>query len=302
MSPDIIFVEGNEIKLDNEGKLLFPDDGVTKKDLASYYENIAPLMLPYVKDRPLTMNRFPNGIKGEGFFQKEAPSYFPSYIRRSAEKKEGGTTTYPVCNNAASLVYLAGQACITMHVWLSRDDRPEYPDMMIFDLDPPDNDFEHVRHAAFAIRELLEKLNVSVFVKTTGSRGLHVVVPLDRSASYDIVRPFARSLAVLLAGRDPAHLTVEERKEKRGSRIFLDTLRNSYAQTAVAPYSVRAIPGAPVAAPLEWEELKNPEINSRSYNISNLSERMKKTGDPWRNLWQKTYSIAEMQKRLEALK
>jgi bifunctional non-homologous end joining protein LigD len=302
VSQETLVVEGQEIKLENPDKVLFPDDGITKKDLVVYYGRIAPFMLPHLKDRPLTLNRFPDGIKSEGFYQKEAPAYFPSYIRRSPQKKEGGVTGYSVADNAASLVYLAGQACVALHVWLSRESKPEYPDMLIFDLDPPGNDFELVRRAAFDVRGLLEKLDVTVFVKTTGSRGLHIAVPLDASAPYNEVRPFARRLATFLAARDPEHLTVEEHKEKRGNRVFLDTLRNSYAQTAVAPYSVRALPGAPVATPLEWKELDDKNLNSRRYRISNMFGRMEKKGDSWRDFWRKTYSIADMQKRFEALK
>ncbi len=302
MATDILNIEGHEIKLDNPEKILFPDDGITKKDLATYYERVAPFMLPHVKGRPLTENRFPNGIKGESFFQKEAPAYYPSFIKRSPQKKEGGITSYVLADNAAALVYLASQACITLHPWLSREDKPDFPDMMVFDLDPSDTDFEAVRRTAFVIRELLEKLGAAAFVKTTGSKGVHVTVPLDRSTPYDEVRPFARSLAQYLTERDPEHITIEARKEKRGSRVFIDTLRNSYGQTAVAPYSVRAIPKAPVAAPLTWEELGNSRTNAQSYNIANVMARLEKTGDPWRNLWKKTYSIKEMKKQFEGMK
>jgi len=302
MAHETLVVEGHEIRLENADKVLFPDDGITKKDLAAYYGRIAPFMLPHLKDRPLTLNRFPDGIKSEGFYQKEASAYFPPYIRRSPQKKEGGTTTYSVCDNAASLVYLAGQACVAMHVWLSREFKPEYPDTLIFDLDPPGSDFEPVRRAAFEVRELFEKLDVTVFVKTTGSRGLHVGVPLDGSAAYNEVHPFAHRLAEFLAGRDPEHLTVAERKEKRGGRVFLDTLRNSYAQTAVAPYSVRALAGAPVATPLEWSELDDKNLNSRTFRISNIFERMEKKGDVWRDFGKKKYSLAGMQIQFEKIK
>lgn len=302
MPAETLEVDGHTINLDSPDKVLFPDDKINKKDLVRYYEHVSPFMVPHVKDRPLTLNRFPNGINGEGFYQKEISSYFPSWMHRTTEKKIGGTTTYVVCNDAASLVYLAGQACITMHVWLSCEDKPDNPDMLIFDLDPPDSDFEPVRHAAFFIRDFLGKIGASAFVKTTGSRGLHVVIPLDRSAAFNDVRLFAQDIARFLAGRDPEHLTVEERKEKRGNRIFLDTLRNSYAQTAVAPYSVRALPKAPVAAPLTWEELGNRDTTVRRYNISNIMERLEKTGDPWRNMWDKTYGLNSLKKGFEALK
>jgi bifunctional non-homologous end joining protein LigD len=302
MPHETLIIEGREIILERPDKVLFPDDGITKKDLALYYERIAPFMLPHMRDRPLTLHRFPDGIDNEGFYQKDVSNYFPPYIRRSPQKKEGGTTDYAVADNAASLVYLAGQAAITLHAWLSREDKPEYPDMLVFDLDPSGNDFEPVRRAAFRVRELVETLEVTAFVKTTGSKGLHIAVPLDASAPFNEVRPFAHEIASFLAARDPEHLTIEERKVKRGDRVFLDTLRNSYAATAVAPYSVRALPGAPIATPLEWKELDDNKLNARTYRIANIFKRMEKKGDPWRDFGKKTYSLEGMQKRFGGLK
>ncbi len=255
-------------------------------------------MLPYLKDRPLTMHRFPDGIRGDGFYQKEIGDYFPDWIKRATEKKVGGTTTYLICNDAATLVYIANQACIDAHVWLSREDKPENPDMLVFDLDPPGHDFEPVREAVFAFKEFFAKSGISVFVKTTGSKGIHIVLPLDSSSVFDEVRAFAQNVAKFLANENPGRFTVEVRKEKRGNRVFLDTARNSYAQTAVAPYSVRAIPGAPVATPLDWEEMKEPKLTAQRYNIKNVFAMLSKKRDPWQNLWQKSYSISEMRQRL----
>lgn len=183
------------VELSKTDKVLFPDDGITKGDLIDYYRRIAEIMLPHMEGRPITMHRFPDGIDKEGFYEKEAPDYFPGWIKRvSVEKKEGGKENQVVCENAATLVYLADQACITPHIWLSRVDKLSFPDKMVFDLDPPDNDFEPVRSAALSLKELLEKLGLTASIMTTGSRGLYVVVPLDRSADFDTVRSFAQNL------------------------------------------------------------------------------------------------------------
>ncbi len=244
------------------------------------------------------MRRFPDGIKGEGFYQKEIGDYFPDWIKRATEKKAGGTTTYLLCNDAATLVYIANQACIEPHLWLSREDRPEMPDMLVFDLDPPGLDFEPVREAAFAFREVFAKSGISIFLKTTGSKGIHIVLPLDRSTAFAEARAFAQGVARMLANENPNDFTVEVRKEKRGNRVFLDTARNSYAQTAVAPYSVRALPGAPVATPLDWGELKDPKLNARRYNIKNIFARLARKKDPWLNLWTKPYSILDLKRKI----
>jgi bifunctional non-homologous end joining protein LigD len=289
------------VELTNTDKVLFPDDGITKGDLIDYYHRIADIMLPYLKERPLMMQRFLHGIKEEGFYQKEAGDYFPSWVKRATMKKQDGTTDYVVCDNTATLVYLAEQDCITPHTWLSRVNRPDNPDLMIFDLDPSDGAFEPVRRAALSLRELLSKLGLAVFVKTTGSRGLHVVVPLDRSSGFDAVRTFAEDIAKLMASRDTEHLTIEQRKEKRHDYVYIDTMRNSYGQTAVAPYAVRAKPRAPVATPLNWEELQDPGMNAQSYTMTNIFSRFAKMKDPWDKLWHEASSLNGPRRHLKTL-
>ncbi len=290
------------IEVTNADKVLFPDDGLTKGDLIDYYHRIARYMLPHIKDRPLTLQRFPNGIGEEGFFQKSAGDYFPDWVKRARMKKSNGTTNYVICNHAATLVYLAEQDTITHHIWLSRADQPQNPDLMVFDLDPSDEDFAPVRRAAFSLRDLLTELGLSVFVKSTGSRGLHVTVPLDRSADFDAVRTFAEKIARVMVSRDPERLTVEQRKEKRGNRVFIDTLRNSYNQTAVAPYTIRARRGAPVAFPLDWEELKDPRLTPQAYNITNIFKRLEARGDPWDKIYRNAKTLDEAAWRLDKLK
>ncbi|TVR96018.1 MAG: ATP-dependent DNA ligase [Rhodospirillales bacterium] len=203
MASKRITVGDHTVELSNLDKVLFPDSGLTKRDLVDYYRRIAEVALPHYRDRPLSMHRFPDGIDQEGFLQKDLPDYFPDWIDRVELKKEGGTVTFVVANDAATLVYLANQGCITPHLGLARQDKPDHPDRLIFDLDPSDDDFPKVQAAAAKLKDLLDELELSAFVQTSGSRGLHVVVPLDRSAEFGAVRDFARALAECLARRHP---------------------------------------------------------------------------------------------------
>jgi bifunctional non-homologous end joining protein LigD len=293
---------GRLFEISNPEKILFPDDGITKSEMVDYYTRIAPAMLPHLKGRAIVMLRYPDGINGESFFHKETPDYFPSWIERISLPKEGGRVNYVVCDEAADLAYIAGQACITPHTWLSRYDRPYNPDQLIFDLDPSEGvDFAMVRQAAFTIKDLLTELGLVSFVKTTGSRGVHVTCPLDRDATFEDSRTFAEDVAKYLAGKDPEHLTVQAHKNKRGKRILIDVLRNSYGQTAVAPFALRAKPGAPVATPISWEELKNITLNSQTYNYENIFDRLSQVKDPWAGIWDKDGSIKQSWKKLKVL-
>ncbi|MCP9198863.1 non-homologous end-joining DNA ligase [Gramella sp. GC03-9] len=292
-----------EVELSNLDKVFFPDSGFTKGDLVDYYEKIADIMLPHIEGRPLTMIRFPNGIEDKRFFQKDAPDYFPEWIeKRSFDKKEGGSTNYVICNDQATLVYLANQACVTPHIWLSRQDQPDKPDRMIFDLDPSKKGFDAVKEAAFSIRELLvEELGLPVFLMTTGSRGLHLVVPLKRDHSFDEVREFAQQASKYLEQKYPETMTTAARKEKREDRLFLDVARNASAQTSVAPYAVRPIEGAPVATPIDWVELKKPDLSAQSYTIKNIFRRLGSKDDPWKDIEKHKVNLSEAKKKLEKL-
>ncbi len=298
---DSLKIDGYEIEVTNRDKVLFSTDGITKGELIEYYRRIADVMLPYLRGRPLTMQRFPDGLEGESFYQKEISDYFPDWIKRATVKKGGGSVNHVICEDVATLVYLADQACITHRVWLSRIDRLHNPDMLVFNLNPAGGDFEPVRKANFSLRELLEELGLGSNVKTPGLRGTHVVVPLDRTSDFKQAWAFARDVAGLLVKRDRENLTGEQRKEKRKSRILVDYLRNSYAQTAVAPYAIRAIAGAPVAAPLEWEELADRGLGPQSYNIKNIFRRLSGKDDPWAGMWRKAYSLEKAGKRLETV-
>ncbi len=288
------------VALSNQEKVLFPKSKITKGDLVDYYERIAPVMLPYMKDRPVTMHRYPDGISKEGFYQKDAADYFPDYITiQPVARSTGATVDYPVVNNAASLVYLANLACITPHLWLSKIDKLNYPDRMIFDFDPsPGVPFSAVRAAAVSARKLLEDLGLPTFLMTTGSRGVHVVVPLQRRYLFDEVREFAKEVAQLLVDREPKKLTLEMRKAKRGKRIFIDTLRNAWGATAVAPYAVRAKPGAPVATPISWAELS--KVTPTQYTIKNIFQRIARVKDPWKDMQKKACALTQAWKKLDS--
>ncbi len=291
------------IETSNEDKEVFPDAGLTKGNVIDYYEKIAGVMLPYLKDRTVSMQRFPDGIGTKGFYQKKAGGYFPDWIDTVSVKKEGGANTQVVINKAATLVYLANQAMLTPHIWLSRTDKLDHPDRLVFDLDPPDDDFTPVREAAKKVCHFLDdELGLPVFVQTTGSRGLHVVVPLDRSAGFDSVREFAQDAAKILAGRHPDTLTVEVRKNKRQGRLFLDTARNAYAQTFVAPYALRPRAGAPVATPLELEELKDPKLHARRFTVKNIFRRLGGREDPWKGMNRRAVSLKKARKKLDGIK
>lgn len=286
---ETIELNGRTIELSNLDKLYFPQDKLSKGDLVEYYQRIAEVMLPYLRERPLSLQRFPDGIEAKGFYQKEVADHFPDWIKRVLVpvESEDEQQTQVLCNDAATLVYLANQGCITPHAWLSRADNLRQPDRLIFDLDPPNGRFDLVLEAARSLRTALDGYGLTPFVMTTGSKGLHVTVPLDGRSDFDIVRDFARRLAEQLAEQKPEQFTTEIRKEKRNDRLFLDYLRNAYAQTAVAPYAVRPLPGAPVATPLDWEELQRPELHSQSYTINNIFKRLGQKDDPWQ--WMNEY-------------
>jgi bifunctional non-homologous end joining protein LigD len=290
-----------EVVITRPAKVLFPADGITKRDLVEYYRRIAPTMLPYLRERPLAMERYPDGIGGKSFFHKAVPSYYPSWIKTVTVQKAGGTVTHVVCDNEATLVYLANQACITPHVWLSRVDKLHYPDQMVFDLDPSGEGFAPVKAAALSLRRLLEQLGLPAYLKTTGSRGLHVAVPLQRREVFDSVRAFARRLAGIVVAEDPVRRTLEQRKSRRLGRVFVDTNRNAYGQTVAPAYAVRARPGAPVSAPLEWDELDSADIRPDGVTIFTVFRRLETAGDPWNDFWMRATSLRSARRKVEEI-
>jgi bifunctional non-homologous end joining protein LigD len=303
MSESTMEVGSRTIEVGNLEDVIFPDEGITQGDLIDVYRRLADVILPHLKGRPLTMERYPDGIEEQGFYQREAPDYFPDWVKRVSVEVESdnGEQTQVVCDDEATLVYLVDQGVVTPHTWLSREDKLDHPDKLVFDLDPPDSDFEPVRRAARVIREMLDGLGLVSFVMTTGSRGAHVVVPLDRSADFDAVRGFAKDVATGAAQRAPDELTVEMRKKDRGDRLFLDYLRNAYSQSSVAPYAVRTRPGAPVATPLDWDEFADADLHSQSYTVENIFRRLAQKEDPWKGMMDEAQALDEARERLDEL-
>ncbi|MFH8808320.1 DNA polymerase domain-containing protein [Streptomyces hygroscopicus] len=328
------------VRISRPEKVLFPDDGISKWDLVDYYRSVSRRIIPQLRGRPLMMERHPDGIGGTPLMQKNAPDHFPDWVRRAVLPKEGGKVTHVVCDDTATLLYLADQACVTPHRWLSRADRPDHPDRLVIDLDPPspeesgseesgseksgseagseasgseasgseasgseasgfESGFEEVRWAARRCCALLGELGLPGLLMTTGSRGLHVIVPLDRRADFDTVRSFAHEAAGLLAARHPDRLTTEPRKANRRGRLYLDVQRNGYAQTAVTPYAVRARPGAPVATPIDARELDDPELRSDRWTLRTVGERL--ADDPWARTDTRGRSLRAPRERLRRL-
>ncbi|MHB1593359.1 MAG: non-homologous end-joining DNA ligase [Streptosporangiaceae bacterium] len=293
------------VELSNTGKIFFPGEGITKGDLIGYYQAAAGRMLPFLRGRPLTMVRYPDGIGGQRFFQKNAPGYFPDWVSRVEVAKQDGTVCHVTCENAATIVYLANQGCIEIHEFLSRADRLDQPDQFVLDLDPPGlEQFNDARRAALLARDLLEgDLGLPTYPRTTGGTGLHVHVPLAAGPDFDTVRAFARRVASVLAARDPDLITVEQRKASRGGRVYADIMRNAYAQTVVAPYSVRARPGAPVSVPLHWDEVGDPRLDPGRFSLAAMSRRLADTedDDPWAGFGRRRHGLSRMADRLAEL-
>jgi bifunctional non-homologous end joining protein LigD len=296
-----IQIRRHEVKITHPGKILFPEDGLTKQDLIDYYCRIAPRILPHLRGRPLAMERYPDGIDKPGFFQKAAPFYYPPWIKTVTVNRTGGTVRHVVCDDAAILVYLANQACVTPHIWLSQADKLDDPDQRMFDLDPSGDSFEPVKAAAQSLKELLDQLGLPAYLKATGSRGLHVAVPLKRSEGFDAVRTFARGLARVVVSQEPGQRTLEQRKSMRRGRVFVDTNRNAYAQTVAPAYAVRARRGAPVSVPLDWDELRSKDLRPDGVTIRSMLDRLDKVGDPWTDFWRHSVSLSTARQKLEIL-
>jgi bifunctional non-homologous end joining protein LigD len=290
-----------KVEITHPDRVLFPDDGITKGDLVDYYAEVAAVMVPHLKGRPLTLWRYPRGIDQHGFVQQDFGGAMPDWMGAAEVAKEGGTVVHPVADRRDALVWLANQNCVTPHAWLSRHDRLDEPDLIVIDLDPTTTDFAPVRAAARACADVLDDLGLTSYLKTTGSRGLHVVVPISRGPDYDAVRQFARDVADVVAADDPAHRTVEMRKDKRGNRVYLDVMRNAYAQTAVAPYAVRARRGAPVATPLEWDELGGRGLRPDRFTLRDVPKRIAEQGDPWADMRKHARSLSRPMQRLSKL-
>lgn len=285
------------VPITHPDKVLFPRDGLTKADLARYCADVAEFMVPHTRGRPVAMHVFPGGIDGRGHYAKNVQGHFPDWIQRVTVAKRGGEITHVLANDAATLAYLAGQNTLTIHIWTSRADRPRQPDRIVFDLDPSTQKFGEVRAAARATGELLRSIGLAPHAMTTGSRGIHVTVPIRR-APFEEAFAFAKAVAERLADEHTSKLTTEFHKAKRGSRIFVDVLRNRYAQHAVPPYAVRPRPGAPAAAPLHWEELDDPKLRADRWTIATLPARLEADGDAWHGMSGRARAIGPALRKL----
>lgn len=296
-------VNGHDIDVSKRDKLFFPEAEISKGDMIDYYAKIADTMIPHMQHYGVNMERFPDGIAGDSFFNKDTPDYFPDWIKTvKMEKREGGHFYAPVVDSKAALIYLADQAVITPHIYLSRRDKLEYPDKMVFDLDPPEtgDSANALRQAALDIRDLMAELDLSAWIQTSGANGFHLIIPLDQSSSFDDTREFAKNCALTLVRRKPESYTLEQRKNKRGDRIFLDVLRNAYGATSVAPYAVRAQATASVATPIEWSELEQG-AGPQSWTVKTIPRRLAQKQDPWQGIMRHAYSLTNRHSKLQQL-
>jgi len=284
----------------NVDRVLFPDDGITKGDLIAYYHAVSEVMVPELRRRPLSVVRFTKGIAQGGFFQKHRQKHYPAWIE-SVTLGARTRVDYPLCDSPAALVYFANQGAIEFHVWTSRAEAPDHPDLLVFDLDPPEGRFDLVRRTALALRDLFGELDLPAFVKTTGGKGLHVVAPLDGRATFDEVAALAGRISQRLCAQRPDDLTVEFYKKDRRDRLFLDTMRNAPGATIAAAYSVRGRRGAPVSAPIEWREVEDPALAPSGFTLRDVPRRLERVGDSWAKLRAHPASIERAARRLDQL-
>jgi bifunctional non-homologous end joining protein LigD len=290
-----------ETRITSPDKVLFPRDGITKLGMIEYYDAVADVMLPYMKHHPLAMLRYNGGIDKEKFFHKNAPDYFPEFIARAPFETAKRTTMMPVVNNPEALLYIANQNCIEYHVLPVLADDLWHPDRMIFDLDPSTDDFDEVRQSSLWLRDLLHEFGLTAFVMTSGSRGLHIWVPLDRAATVEEVNTFAHRVAELIAAQHPDVLTTEFHKAERKDRIYVDVGRNAPGQHAVTPYSLRAKDGAPVAFPIDWDEVADRDLTPTRYRLADVPAMVAEDGDRWKGMRRRAKSLAKANEKLQRL-
>jgi bifunctional non-homologous end joining protein LigD len=290
------------ITITHPEKILFPDSGITKGELAAYYEMIAPVMVPHMRARPVTMERYHRGIGAPGFFQKDVSKGFPEWLQRVEVPKKGGTVHHPIVTDARSLLWLANQNCITPHVWTSRAPDLYCPDICVFDLDPSEDNPAQLKAATFQLRDFLAELGLPSWLKTSGSKGFHIVVPLDGKSNMGEVAGFAHTVGAMLVRRDPENLTQEFHKVDRGTRILVDTGRNGYSATFAAAYAVRAKPGAPVSAPCAWDELQRGEIGPQTVTLRAMAKRIEAVGDVWADMRKRGRSLKSAVAQLQKMK
>ncbi len=296
--------EAKTVNLSSADRVLFPEDGITKGQLFDYYREVGPTLIPHLRDRPFTMKRYPHGITGEVFFQKQAPKHIPSWIPTRQFRtwpREGGSrlVDFALVNTTEAVLFMVQNNCIDMNAWYSRVDKPERPDFVLFDLDPPDDGFELAIEVAHLIRELLDQLGLPGYVKTSGADGIHVVAPITRRSTFEQTYAFAESASRLLEQRHPGKITTEWLKKKR-SGVLVDHRQNGRGKTIASVYSVRPKPGAPVSTPLHWEELTTA-VRPRDFTMSVALERIREQGDLFEPVLARPMPLAPAARALDAL-
>jgi bifunctional non-homologous end joining protein LigD len=292
------------VRLSSAERVLFPDVGATKGDLFDYYGAVAPALVPHLRNRPFTMKRFREGAAGGFFFQKDAPKGMPEWIptrRFRTWPREGDSriVAFPLVNDELALLWMVQMHCIDMNAWYSRVDKPDRPDFVLFDLDPPDGGFRQAIAVAHLVRELMDQVGLTSYVKTSGADGIHVLVPVTRRSDHEAARDFAQQAADLLASRHPGLVTTEWRKAKRRG-VFLDARQNGWGKTIASVYSVRPKPGAPVSTPLRWEELTE-DVEPRDFGMADARERLERYGDLFRPVLDEPQALAPARKALAKL-
>lgn len=300
----MISLSGKKVKLSNVAKVYWPAEGYTKGDLISYYRKISSYILPYLRNRPQSLNRHPDGIKGQNFYHKDMdtellPPWAKTVKLESKANAEG--IDYLICNDVATLVYMANLGCIEINPWHSTYLRPELPDYLMLDLDPGNISFTDVVNTALVIKDICDETDIPCYCKTSGATGLHVYIPLGAKYNYDQVRTFAEILAGITHSRLPATTSLERKTSKRMDRIYIDFLQNRKAQTIAAPYSVRPRPYATVSTPLQWDEV-NHHLTPGMFTMKNIHQRLEKKGDLWKPVLGRGISISKALKAISKLR
>lgn len=297
---ETLAVEGKKITLTNTSKILWPEDGYTKKDLINYYQHIAPVLLPYIHNRPQSLNRHPNGIHEESFFQKNAGEEIPGWIQRQPIKSgsEERIINYIVCNDLPTLLYLANLGCIELNVWNATINHLDNPDYVVIDLDPDNIPFSAVVQTALQVKEITDTMDAAAYCKTSGKTGLHIYIPWGTSYTHEQARQLAEILIRLVHRKLPKITTIERNPKKRGKGVYLDYLQNRRSQTMAAPYCIRPIPGALVSTPLTWDEL-TPELDPHAFTMTSIFKRLKEKGDIWKDLFSHTLTLSDALQKLD---
>lgn len=298
MGDKTILIEGREVKLTNLGKLIWPE-GLTKANLIKYYSEISPYILPHLHNRPVVMKRYPDGLFGEPFYQKECPEYAPAWIKTHPVEHTEKVVNYIICNDTATLVWLANQACVEVHAWLARIESLESPDLAVMDLDPADGaTFREVLEVALLVRGALEEFKLISFPKTSGSRGLHLFIPIRPAYSWQTVTAAMKYVAGLVEKVFPDKATTERKVDKRGGKIYLDYLQNGRGKTMAFQYGLRPLPGAPVSTPLDWSEVESGKIRPGDFNMETIFPRLTSVGDVYAEILKQRQPLDELMKML----